>query len=478
MYIQNNQPIIIRKNSIYLLTFFIFWFALSSLFILISINNQLFDIEMITLSMFFFFVLTYIIVNEKEKFTPLIFFSLLFYGYIFSGLYFSYYENIYTAKFFNFSGNFTTQDMKISLFQVIVGYLFFVGGYKISAKLKVKKINFEIQGINYASYILKVFLIILFLISFFYWIYVSFRLAGGPIELLSNMGIYLLLLENNYISTAPYLLAYMTTSFLFLVYLNNQRRIPFYLILMILASFIMYVSTGRLSGSVFYLLSFLLMHVIYYRKKLNIKILIYATFFVFFLGFLYFYRFYSNLAYLGMEMESDLLKLIGEHFFGMTNFGDLQSVTFAGQYTKDVGYLYGSSFTDFLIHWISRFTGIDIESTSIGLRLREFYFSHVSTGAPAPGTISEMIMNFGYLGITIVMFLFGVITRVIAILIDYKISILNLYIYTHFLLFVLLLAKVDSSHLNSLVWNIVPVLLIYFLSVFINRIKFRKINAN
>jgi len=206
------------------MAFCIFVFAFSSLLVFINLNKQIFDIEIIMLSILLFFILTFIIVNEKEKLTPLVFFSLLFYGYIFSGFYCSYYDNIYTAKFFNFSRNITTQDMKMSLFQVIVVYMFFVIGYKISGRLKVKKINFEMQCIDYSSNALKVFLVSLFLMSFFYWVYVSFRLAGGPIELLTNMGIYLLLLENNYISTAPYLLAYITASFLFLVYLKNQKK--------------------------------------------------------------------------------------------------------------------------------------------------------------------------------------------------------------------------------------------------------------
>ena len=406
------------------------------------------------------------------------FFSLLFYGYIFSGLYFSYYEHIYTAKFFNFSGNFTTSDMKISLFQVICGYMFFVIGYKVSKNIKVKKINFEIKGIDYTSNLLRYCLISLFLISFFYWIFVSYKLTGGPIDLLSNMGIYRLLLKNNPISTAPYLLAYISTSFLFLVYLKNNRKIPFYLTLMIIIIFIMKVSTARLSGSVFLLLSFPLMYIIHYQYKIGLKFFLYITLFIFLFGGLYFYRFYSNLSYLGMEMESNLLKLIGEHFFGMTNFGDLQSITFASQYTQDKGYLYGNSFTDFLMMWIGKLAGIDIESTSIGLRLREYYFSHVSTGAPAPGTISEMIMNFGYFGITIVMFLFGILTRTITKSISYKLSIMNLYIYTYFLLFVMLLAKVDSSHINSLIWAVVPFLFLGFLLSYISRLNLRKINEN
>lgn len=478
MYIQNNKPITIRKNSIYLITFCIFGFAFCSLLVIINLNENIFDIEMIILSIFFFFILTFVIFNEKEKFTPLVFFSLLFYGYIFSGFYFSNYENIYTAKFFNFSGNFTTQDMKNSLYQVIIGYTFFVIGYKLSKRLEVKKINLEVKGINYNSDIIIYFLVTLFLISFFYWIYISYKLSGGPIELLSNMGIYRLLLKENPLSTAPYILAYVSTSLLFLIYLYKKLKIPIYLIVIIILSFIMKVSTGRLSGAVFFLISFPLMYIIYYRYRINFKILLFAFVFVFFLGGLYFYRFYSNLSYLGIEMQSDIFKLIGEHFFGMANFGDLQSITFANQYTQDEGYLYGRSFTDFIMGWICRVTGIETEIMSIGLRLREFYFSHISTGAPAPGIISEMIMNFGYLGLTIVMFLFGIITRVITLSVDYKISIFNLYVYTHFLLFVMLLAKVDSSHVNSLIWTVMPILIVGLILKFLSKISLRKFNAN
>jgi len=91
-------------------------------------------------------------------------------------------------------------------------------------------------------------------------------------------------------------------------------------------------------------------------------------------------------------MESDLLKLIGEHFFGMTNFGDLQSITFANQYTKDYGYLFGLSFLDFSYFWISKIFWIDLELTSIGTRLTNSYFYHVDSGSPAPGIINLMFL--------------------------------------------------------------------------------------
>jgi oligosaccharide repeat unit polymerase len=478
MYIQNNVSITIRKNSMFLLSFFILGFTLIVLFVLISVNSQLYDIEMISLSIFFFFILTFILINEKDKFTPIVFFSLLFYGYVFSGLYFSYYENINTAKFFNFHGNFTTEDLKMSLYKVILGYMFFIIGYKLTNSFKITSINFNVNNINYNSRCLKFFLINLFIFSFSYWLYVSFRIAEGPIHLLLNMAQYLLFLENHYISTAPYLFAYMTNSLLFLIYLNNNQKIPFYLVFMILLSFIMYVSTGRLSGSVFYLLSFVLMYFIHYKIRIRFKFYIYFFIFIIFFISLYFYREYSNMRYLGLEMESNIFELIGKHFFGMTNFGDLQSITFANDYTKNNNYLYGVSLLDSLMMWIGKIPGITIESTSIGLRLREYYFSDVPTGAPAPGIISEMIMNFGYLGNTVFMLILGIFFSVINKFFGNKNNILAIFVYSHFLLFVLMLAKVDSTHIDSFIFSTIPLFALLFLIVIFKKIILLKERIN
>lgn len=452
-----------KKSKKLIFCFLLLMFALTSIIVTPTLDNPSYDFEMVTLSALFFLILTYAIGYERNKYSPLVFFSVLFYGYVASGFYFSCYENIHAAKFFNFYGDFTTLDMKISLYQVMLGYLFYVAGHYVGKNIKVKKLNLAVEGFNFRSGLIKFILVSLFLISLCYWIFVSFRLASGPINLLSNMGIYVHLLEDNYISTAPYLLAYMSTSLLFLLYLNNNKSMPLYLYFMILVSFIIYLSTARLSGSVFYLLSFPLMYFIYGDHKINFKVSIYLLIFIFLFGSLYFYRFYSNLVYLNMEMEGDWFELIGEHFFGMTNVGDLQSVTFANQYVKDLDYLYGSSFTDFLMSWTGKLTGLEIENTSIGIRLREYYFSHVETGAPAPGIISEMIMNFGYLGLTVVMFIFGILTRLISKSIDYRLSIFNLYVYTNFLLFILLLTKVDSTHLNSFLWSVMPFFVLVFL---------------
>lgn len=467
MHIQNNQLLLIKKNSLYLLFFSIFLLLLLSLFVLLNINSQLFDIEMITLSSFFFFFLTFILINEQDKFTPIVFFSLLFYGYVFSGLYFSYYQNIHTAKFFNFYGNFTTEDIKESLYQVVCGYIFFVLGYKLANKIKIKEINFEIKEINYESKKLKYILVISFLVSFFYWIYVSFRLAEGPLDLMFNMGQYVLFQNLNPTSTTPYIIGYVSTYYLFLINLNNKNKVELINYFMITLTFIMYLSTGRLSGSVFYLTSFLIMYLIWNKFKINLKIFLSLFFFIFFLFLLYFYREYTNLNYLGIEMETNVVKLVGTHFFGMTNFGDLQSITFSNQYIKDVKLMFGETFFDMTRFWLDKIPFIDLEQTSIGLRLREYYFSHVDTGAPAPGIISEMIINFAFFGVTIGMFIFGLLIQIIKKTINPNINVFNLYVYTQILIFLLLLSKVDSSHIDSLIWNVVPFYIFGFILVYI-----------
>ncbi len=428
------------------------------------VDSNLYDIRMILLSFFLILLLSIIVIIEHDHFSPLIFFSLLFYGYAFSGLYFSFYENIQYAKFFNLAGNFGTQDLADSLISVIVGYIFFVVGYKLIDFPKVK-INLDIKGLNCNSSLLVVFLYISFILSFFYWIFVSYVLANGPIDLLSNIGIYVLLLENAYISTAPYLFAYTSTSLLFLVYLKTREKMPFLLFVAIFLSFIMYLSTGRLSGAVFYLLSYPLMYFVFYQYKINKKIVFMILFFVVLLVGSYVYREYSNLAYLGLEMDDDILHMLGKHFFGMTNLGDLQSIAFTKQYTEDVGFLYGITFADFLINNIS------VDSTSVGLKLKEYYFSDVATGAPAPGVISEVIMNFGIIGITSVMLIIGFVVKYISAVLSQKNSIFNTYLRVHFLLFLMLLSKVDSSHISHLLWVYLPFYLFAFIAVLVSKVR-------
>lgn len=438
---------------------------------LLILDSHTFDFQLLSLSFFLFLTISYVIHNEKNIISPLVFFSILFYGYVFSGLYFSRYLNIEHAKFFSFYGNFSTDDIKSSLFVVIVGYISFVMGYRLVSTWKFGLMRIDIVPLKYDSKFIKRILIVLFLISFCYWINISFRLADGPIDLLSNMGIYLLLLEGSGLSTAPYLIAYAATSLIFLFYLKSNLKIPIYVKLMIGIGFLMNASTARLAGAVVYLLSFPLMHALHYKYKIGLRVIFVSLIGAFMLTALYFYRYNSNLKYLGMTIEGDYIDVFGEHFFGMTNVGDLQSVAFSWLYVKDIGYLYGESFFDIILLWVTKFSLVNVEEISIGVRLRDLYFSHVETGAPAPGVISEMIMNFGWAGVTIGMMLLGGFIRVFSNTLKVNKGFMGLYIHAHFLFFLLLLAKVDSTHLNALIWAVLPVVFLVFILKVLQKFK-------
>lgn len=462
----------LRDSSKSIFLVFVFGMAMLCFGIyLLILDSRVFDFQLLSLSFFLFLIISYVIYNEKNIISPLVFFSILFYGYVFSGLYFSRYSNIERAKFFSLYGNFSTEDIKSSLFVVIIGYIFFVAGYMLTSTEKFCLMRVNTISFKYDSKFIKRVLIYLFLISFCYWIYISFRLAGGPVDLLSNMGVYLLLLEGSGVSTAPYLVAYAATSLIFLLYLKNNLKIPIYVKLMIGMGFLMNASTARLAGTVVYLLSFPLMHALHYKYKIGLRVFFVSLIGAFVLVALYFYRYNSNLKYLGMTIDSDFIDVFGEHFFGMTNVGDLQSVAFSWLYVKDIGYLYGESFFDIIILWATKFSLVNVEEISIGVRLRDLYFSHVETGAPAPGVISEMIMNFGWAGVTIGMMLLGGFIRVFSNALKVNKGFMGLYIHAHFLLFLLLLAKVDSTHLNALIWAVLPVVFLVIILKVLQKFK-------
>jgi len=439
---------------------------------------QQLDYEMIILSILLFLFVTYSVyselkINKWKLESPLLFFSLMFYGYVFSGIYFSFKANIHNAKFLNFVGNFSQVDLKHSLIQVITSYLFFYIGYKVSNKIKVKKVNLEINIINYKSNFLIITMSFLFLLSFLYWLYTSYQLANGPIDLLFKIGIYKHLLKDNYISTLPYNLAYATTSILYLIYLKIKNKIPIYVKLFILISFFMYLSKGRLSGAISYLCSYIIIGLLFHNRQVRISKLFYNFLIISIILFLlYFYRYYTVMYYIHKNISYNFLDLIGKHMFGMANVGDLQSIVLADKYIQNEGYLYGLSFLDFLRYWFSIIIGDEISPISVGIRFKQYFFNHEATGAPAPGIISEAIINFGYVGTTIFMLFLGVIVRLISRVLDYRISIINLYVYVKFLLFLVLFVKVDSSLLNSLIWSLLPIFILYIcISVVVSAIR-------
>jgi len=429
-------------------------------FLLTYFKTVNFNIILFSYSFFLLGILITVLVLIKNIFSPVFFFSILFLGYPFCGIYFSFYTNINNAIYFTMLNlPYPNFEFNSAMLSVIFGYIFFIFGYYSINKIKFKVINFDLQRINIESNHIKNFSVLIFIIGFLYWIFISFKIANGPLDLLSKMGIFASILNKN-ISTTPYLFSYIGSSLLFLSVLKINKKIPLYVILIIFVSFLMQLSRARLAGSILFLVSFFLMFILYQKKKISLlKITAYLGIFIIVLGLLYMYRFYSNMSYINKEISSNYFELLGNLFFGRTNVGDMQSIAITYHYISEKGILMGRTFFDFLRFWIDKLIPSNVDILSVGIRLKKEYFPLIS-GAPAPGIISEMIMNFGIIGITLGMYILGMFLNFIGKLIQPDISKLNLYIYVKFLLFVFILQKVDSTSIQRLIWDIIPVFII------------------
>lgn len=460
----------IKKTNIYLIVLLGIVLSLIELLIFVGIDSNVINYELFSLSMLLLFILTMVFIIVENYYTPVIFFSILFYGYVFSGIYFSFYSNFDNAKLFQIVNiPFTIENLIIAQGSVIIGYIFFILGIFTTQYIKVRSVNFEFKNLNLNSEKIKIALIYLFIFGAMYWLYNSFKVANGPIDFLSKIGIFDALLKEN-LTTLPYHLSYIGSSLLFLHYLRKDISIPFYVYIIILVMFLMLVSNARLSGAVLYVSSFFVMYAIFHKIKIDFKKIVYVLLFFCFLLALYLLRFYSNISYIGESVSVSFFELFGKQFFGQTNIGDLQSIAFSYEYIKDEGYLLGSSFFDFTRFWIDRLLPINVDITSIGLRLKEVYFSDIS-GAPAPGIISEMIINFGALGYSIGMLLLGIILGLISKIIDPSQSKLNLFIYVKLLFFIFILPKVDSTSFQGFIWALLPIYLFFIITSIIYTIS-------
>ena len=447
----------------YDLLLFFFVAALFVIGLCIYLSPSL-NIKLVFPSLLLFILVSLVISFSKNFFSPTVFFSVLFFGYSFSGIYFSFDANIENAIYYQ-SSPFDIDDMVISIYTILLGYLFFVtGGYlatlssssKFYQSVENKKSGlFTKPGIK--------FLFFLFCTGFSYWLYNSFVMADGPFDLLSKIGVYHTLLEMHSISTTPYIITYGSLYLLFINHLQCQKKISTFLMLMIFLAFLMRLSTGRLTGSILFLASFPLIYVIVNNYRVRVKHLIYGVFLLLFLLLLYFYRYYSNLSYIGLSVSENPIVVLGKLLFGRTNIGDLQSITFAYKYIENSDLLYGRSFLDFSIFWLNKLTPFEFSMMSTGIRLKNKFFSAVgdSSSVPAPGIISEMIMNFGSVGVYAGMLILGYLLSKIGFIILRMRGILCMFVYTMYLLFLFILPKVDSTSVQGFIWNLVPVFVIF-----------------
>lgn len=437
------------------------------------------NFDLVVPSVILSLVISGTISSQKNIINPLTFFSILFFGYAFSGLYFSYGNNISNAIYYEMTEyGFNAKDMIFSLYTVLFSYLSCVFGfYLFLFTNKRNKVGFRFINLNPMNKYEYTILLALFFIGFFYWLYISFTVADGPFDLLSKIGVFHALLIDD-ITTIPYLLSYGSVYLIFLYHLQYRKKISKYVYIIIFLTFLMKVSTGRLSGSVLFLISFPLIYLIKNNSQVKLKYIFGLGLALFFLLLLYVGRYYSNVTYIGFEVNENPFSLLGKLLFGRTNIGDLQSITFSYEYISNNGLMYGLSFLDFTRFWLDRLTPFDFPMSSIGIRLKHEFFGDIS-GAPAPGIISEMILNFGIFGLYFGMLIVGYLIGKAGYFIQKIKTGYAIFIYTMFLLFVFILPKVDSTSIQGFIWNLIPFGIILFFLNFIKPIflKYKVSNA-
>ncbi len=461
------------KKSEKTLIFALFWsiFFIINLILVLFIYSFLdsneYNLELFTMSIFLFnYIIFIVLLNLKNLFSIKIFFSFLYFGFSLSGFYFSYYPNLSNARFILESGiNFDINDINITYLLILIGYVSFIYGTNIVNNLKTKNLNISSKILTNSYLFITNISYLLFSIGLIYWLYLSYFLVGGPIELLLNLGTYETLYKTQ-ISTLPYNFTYTGVYLLFLTQLQNNRLKKFTLLL-ILISFIMILTKARLINSILYLVSFIMIYLIYYQINIKIKYTFYIVAVFLFLIALYFLRYYSNLLYNNIELDSNLVDLGLYLLIGRGNIGDFQSIILAQDYIDKNNLLLGSSFLDFFRFWIDKIPGISLDMTSTGIRIKEYYFSSM-IGAPAPSILSELILNFGIIGVVFGMVVLGILLNILSKIILANRGIINIFIYVKFLLFVFLLPKVDSTAISTFIMGILPLIIMIF---FLNKLQ-------
>ena len=123
---------------------------------------------------------------------------------------------------------------------------------------------------------------------------------------------------------------------------------------------------------------------------------------------------------------------------------------------QDVGYLYGKSYLAALTVWVPRYLWPEKPGLIDGMVGETFYNAEV--GIP-PGPIGEAYWNFGYLGIPLIFFLFGIFHKMLCSFL------LNNPAPIGFLLYITLLFNVYpvTSSLISALFLLTPITMILFL---------------
>lgn len=422
----------------------------------------------LSLALLYLIVSFCIFAKSGEAFSPLIWFSAMYSGYVLGGMYFSF-DTIHLGKFFELSG---IPLEKINFYIVVaqiyamVCYITFAAGYYLGdRKQSICPISYE----NNRQYLpgLRTVGSLFLLIGFVYWLYTAYVLAGGPIEMFMSFSSFIYLLEENRVTTLPYLFYFVGSHFLFFYMIFHKKRPPKFFSIVVIIGLLILLSKGRITSSLTYALSFMVMYYFVYHDSISLKkwSMYFATGIAIGLALL-FLRVSSAYYYLGQDDPlaalsglNEILEVFFEVLVGWGNVTDIQQLVLTFNVWGIEDSLFGISYFDWFVNLFANTFGY--EPVAMGIRILKIYFPD-KVGGPTPGAIGEAYANFSLLA-PFFMFLVGFGFSKLYCYAKQSGDIRIVFIYAVFLVtFIFLYAKVDSSLFLGFLWAALPTIVSLF----------------
>lgn len=402
-------------------------------------------------------IATFLAWCREGFFSPLLIFSVMYSGYVFGGLYYSYADEDF-GKFVGFL-SLEREDivilMQYGLAYVIISYLMFCFGYFIFSRgarrnFRLKKSGFIVFFEKYYMY----FVLPLLAIGLAYWYWVSVATAGGLLNLIIYFQAFRHLVAESSITTLPYHFYYAGIFIWLLGSMVKFGRVSFLFWVFSFLGMVINLTQGRITLSVTFVLALVVFIALFEssQEKRAVK----AVGLVMLLAFVvYFLRIASNYFFIGKEFEVSSFGFF-DIIIGGGNVADLQQLVIIFQTFGPNNSLLGASYFDWLRNSIGGFWGIP--PSSVGLIIKDLYVPE-SSGAPTPGAIGEAYANFN-IGGALLMFFVGLSFYFIRKVSLKKGSPVLLLVYSIFLArFVFIYPKVDSTMLVNFLWGVTPFLL-------------------
>lgn len=295
-----------------------------------------------------------------------------------------------------------------------IAYCFLIVGYTIfssTTTTNAGKINYEIKTKKNSMYDLSIFLLLLAGCLNFY--YNNFILGTSFFKNIGNLSRNLELIEKQS-TTVGYFFA-IVALVLYISTKNILKNSLFYIMFVLV--FLFKLSTGRIFGSLILLVCLLYFKDMYYRTNNGNSIGFFKFFLIAVMGIvIYFFR-----AYLGVMQEySSFFSFISKNLSILLYFifdkGNVPNVPLfmkiIDSWEYDIGFQYGKTFLAPIVGLFSNFRLCSKEALldfMPAVMAKNMWYLHVPSGNLPVTGVGECYLNFGIFGITVLMFVFGVI---------------------------------------------------------------------